>query len=295
MTLMRKLVVCGVGLIGGSFALALRRAGAVGTVVGIGRSRAALERALALGIIDAIADGWADALADADFVLLAAPVGQMDAIMAAMAPHLRPGTVVTDAGSTKRDVVAAIGRHLDAHLATVVPAHPIAGAEKSGAEAAFAELFAGRRVVVTPLPANAPAAVERVKAAWLACGATVVDMSPQEHDHVFAAVSHLPHLLAFGLVDDLARRPNAELLFSHAASGFRDFTRIAGSHPEMWRDICLSNRIALIAELDQYLAELVRLRDLLDAADGPALEAVFGNARRARLAWAEGLPIQTAE
>jgi prephenate dehydrogenase len=120
-------------------------------------------------------------------------------------------------------------------------------------------------------------------------------MSPQEHDHVFAAVSHLPHLLAFGLVDDLARRPNAELLFSHAASGFRDFTRIAGSHPEMWRDICLSNRIALIAELDQYLAELARLRDLLDAGDGPGLQAVFDNARRARLAWAEGLPVQTAE
>lgn len=295
MALIRKLVVCGVGLIGGSFALALRRAGAVGTVVGIGRSRAALGRALALGIIDGIADGWADALADADFVLVAAPVGQMDAIMAAMVPHLRPGTVVTDAGSTKRDVVAAIGRHLGAHLATVVPAHPIAGAEKSGAEAAFAELFAGRKVVVTPLPTNAPAAVERVKAAWLACGAAVVDMSPQEHDHVFAAVSHLPHLLAFGLVDDLARRPNAELLFSHAASGFRDFTRIAGSHPEMWRDICVSNRIALIAELDQYLAELARLRDLLDAADGPGLQAVFDNARRARLAWAEGLPVQTAE
>ncbi len=286
-----KLVVCGVGLIGGSFALALKRAGAVASVIGIGRSRATLERARALGIIDAIAADWAEALADADLVLLAAPVGQMDPIMAAMAPHLRPGTLVTDAGSTKRDVVAAIERRLDAHLATVVPAHPIAGAEKSGPEAAFAGLYDGRKVVLTPLPGNAPEAVERVRAAWAACGAAVVDMSPSEHDQVFAAVSHLPHLLAFGLVEDLARRPNAELLFSHAAGGFRDFTRIAASHPEMWRDICLANRVALLGELDQYVAELGRLRDLLEAADGGGLEQVFDCARRARMAWGEGLPI----
>lgn len=295
MPLIGKLVVCGVGLIGGSFALALKRAGDVGRVVGIGRSRAPLERALALGVIDEIAEGWADALDGADMVLLAAPVGQMDAIMAAMAPHLRPGTIVTDAGSTKRDVVDAVYRHLGAQLPTVVPAHPIAGAEKSGVDAAFAELYDKRRVVVTPLPENAPQAVDRVRAAWIACGASVSAASPQEHDRVFAAVSHLPHLLAFGLVDDLARRPNAELLFSHAAGGFRDFTRIAGSHPEMWRDICLANGEALLVELDQYVAELAALRRLLAARDGAGLEAVFDNARRARNAWAEGLPVQTAE
>ncbi|MBS0510705.1 MAG: prephenate dehydrogenase/arogenate dehydrogenase family protein [Proteobacteria bacterium] len=295
MPLIGKLVVCGVGLIGGSFALALKRAGDVGRVVGIGRSRAPLERALALGVIDEIAEGWADALDGADMVLLAAPVGQMDAIMAAMAPHLRPGTIVTDAGSTKRDVVDAVYRHLGAQLPTVVPAHPIAGAEKSGVDAAFAELYDKRRVVVTPLPENAPQAVDRVRAAWIACGASVSAASPQEHDRVFAAVSHLPHLLAFGLVDDLARRPNAELLFSHAAGGFRDFTRIAGSHPEMWRDICLANGEALLVELDQYVAELAVLRRLLAARDGAGLEAVFDNARRARNAWAAGLPVQTAE
>jgi prephenate dehydrogenase len=295
MPLIGKLVVCGVGLIGGSFALALRRAGAVGRIVGIGRSRAPLERAQALGVIDDIAAGWADALDVADLVLLAAPVGQMDAVMAAMAPHLQAGTIVTDAGSTKRDVIEAIRRHLGAHLEWVVPAHPIAGAERSGVEAAFADLYVKRRVVLTALPQSAPEAVARVRAAWQACGATVVDMSPQDHDRVFAAVSHLPHLLAFGLVDDLAGRDNAELLFSHAASGFRDFTRIAGSHPEMWRDICVANRVALLDELDAYLAELARLRALLAAGDGAGLEAVFERARRARNAWAEGLPVQTAE
>lgn len=290
-----KLVVCGVGLIGGSFALALRRAGAVGRIVGIGRRREVLERACALGVIDEIAEGWADALDGADLVLLAAPVGQMDAILAAMAPHLRPGTVVTDAGSTKRDVVAALRSHLGVALADVVPAHPIAGAEKSGVEAAFAELYMGRKVVLTPLPESRPEAVQKVRDAWEACGANVVGMTPQEHDRVFAAVSHLPHLLAFGLVDDLAGRSNAPLLFSHAASGFRDFTRIAGSHPEMWRDICVANRVALLEELDAYLGELARLRMMLVEGDGDGLEAVFERARRARNAWAEGLPIRTAE
>ena len=290
-----KLVVCGVGLIGGSFALALRRAGAVERIVGIGRRREVLERACALGVIDEIAEGWADALDGADLVLLAAPVGQTDAILAAMAPHLRPGTIVTDAGSTKRDVVAALRTHLGGALADVVPAHPIAGAEKSGVEAAFAELYMGRKVVLTPLPESRPEAVQKVRDAWEACGANVVGMTPQEHDRVFAAVSHLPHLLAFGLVDDLAGRSNAPLLFSHAASGFRDFTRIAGSHPEMWRDICVANRVALLEELDAYLGELARLRMMLVEGDGDGLEAVFERARRACNAWAEGLPIRTAE
>ena len=290
-----KLVVCGVGLIGGSFALALRRAGAVERIVGIGRRREVLERACALGVIDEIAEGWADALDGADLVLLAAPVGQMDAILAAMAPHLRPGTVVTDAGSTKRDVVAALRSHLGGALADVVPAHPIAGAEKSGVEAAFAELYMGRKVVLTPLPESRPEAVQKVRDAWEACGANVVGMTPQEHDRVFAAVSHLPHLLAYGLVDDLAGRSNAPLLFSHAASGFRDFTRIAGSHPEMWRVICVAIRVALLEELDAYLGELARLRMMLVEGDGDGLEAVFERARRARNAWAEGLPIRTAE
>lgn len=296
MALIGKLVICGVGLIGGSLAQALKRAGAVERVVGIGRRPESLARALELGVIDAVASTWAEALDGADVVVLATPVGQIEAQMVALAPHLAPGTIVTDVGSTKRDVIEAAYRHLDASLAHVVPAHPIAGAEKSGVDAAFAELYRGRKVVVTPLPENDPAAVDKIRAMWSLCGASVVDMAPQDHDRVFAAVSHLPHLLAFGLVHDLAGRANAELLFSHAASGFRDFTRIAGSHPEMWRDICIANRQALLGELDQYLAELAYLRALLLSSDGERLEQLFDEARRARNAWAEQfVPTTTAE
>jgi len=285
--LIRKLVVCGVGLIGGSFALALRKAGVVGEIVGIGRTEASLQRAAELGVIDTFTTDWGAALDGADFVLLAMPVGQVGAVCAQLAKHLQPGTVVTDAGSTKRDMIEAFYAHLGEHLASVVPAHPIAGAERSGADAAFAELYQHRNVVVTPLGENAPEAIEKVVAAWSACGAVIRQMSPQEHDRIFAAVSHLPHLLAFGLVHDLAGRANSAELFSYAAGGFRDFTRIAGSHPEMWRDICLANRHALLAELDQYLGELAYLRALLISNDGKALEALFAEARDARNRWAE--------
>ncbi|MCL2644723.1 MAG: prephenate dehydrogenase/arogenate dehydrogenase family protein, partial [Betaproteobacteria bacterium] len=169
----------------------------------------------------------------------------------------------------------------------IVPAHPIAGNEKSGVQAANATLFKGKRTVVTPLPENDPAAVELVRKVWQVCGASVVDMPPQDHDRVFAAVSHLPHLLAFGLVHELAGRANAELLFSHAASGFRDFTRIAASHPEMWRDICLANRQALLGELDQYLGELALIRSLLLSGNSSRLERLFEEARQARTKWEE--------
>ena len=282
-----KLVICGVGLIGGSFALALRKAGLVNRIVGIGRRPEPLATAQQLGLIDEVCADWAVALEGAEVVLLAMPVGQMDAVTAAIAPHLGPDTIVTDAGSTKRDVIEAIYRHLGAQLANVVPAHPIAGAEKSGPTAARADLYKGRKVVVTPLPENRPEAVARVREMWAACGAVLHEMSPQEHDRVFAAVSHMPHLLAFGLVHDLAGRANAEQLFSYAAGGFRDFTRVAGSHPEMWRDICIANRHSILAELDAYLSELAYLRALLVAGDGPALEAVFDEASRARNEWAD--------
>ncbi len=282
-----RLVVCGVGLIGGSFAMALREAGVVGEIVGVGRSQQSLDAALARGVIDRACLDWGEALPGADFVLLATPVGQMERVMAAMAPHLAPGTIVTDAGSTKRDVIEAAYRHLDANLATVVPSHPIAGAETSGVNAAFATLYRDRKVVVTPLPENDAGAIARVRDAWAACGAVLREMAPQEHDRVFAAVSHLPHLLAFGLVHDLAQRANAEQLFDYAASGFRDFTRIAGSHPEMWRDICIANRQALLGELDAYLAELALLRAYLMTGDGASLEAIFDDARTARNAWTD--------
>lgn len=285
-----RLVICGVGLIGGSAALALRAAGAVERVVGIGRSRASLEAAQRLGVIDEIATDWSQALAGAEVVLIAAPVGQLLAITAAMAPYLDPETLVTDAGSTKRDVVEAVRRNLSGHLANVVPAHPIAGAERSGVEAAQATLYRDRRVVVTPLAENTPAAIDRVSALWRACGAQVSSMSPEEHDRLFAAVSHLPHLLAFALVHEFAARDDADRLFGFAAGGFRDFTRIASSHPEMWRDICVANRQALIGELDAYTAELARLRALLADGNGTALEATFALARTARNDWLAGRP-----
>jgi len=287
-----KLVVVGVGLIGGSCAAALRRAGAVGEIVGLGRSSESIARALALGVIDRAATDWADALAGADLVLLSMPVGQTRAALDSAAPHLEAHTLVTDAGSTKGDVVAAARAALGRRIGRFVPAHPIAGAEKSGVDAASADLFRGKRVVVTPLAENAPGSVARVRAFWESCGARVTEMDPQEHDRVFAAVSHLPHVLAFCLVDALARRENAEVLFGFAASGFRDFTRIAASHPEMWRDICLANREALLAEIARYGSELDRLRELLAAGDGAALESLFRHAREARNAWAVARPAE---
>jgi prephenate dehydrogenase len=279
-----RVAVIGVGLIGGSFALALKAARACGSVVGIGRSAANLEDARRLGIIDAVGT---DA-AGADLVLVAAPVAQCAAIFTSLAPVLKPGAIVTDAGSTTRDVVAAARAGLGAKLGQFVPGHPIAGAEKSGAAAASAELFRQRRVVLTPLPENDAADVQAVEDAWRACGARVSRMAPEEHDAVLAAVSHLPHLLAYALVHEVAARDNTAQLFGFAAGGFRDFTRIASSHPEMWRDICVANRDRLLGELDRYVEKLHSLRPLLARGDGAALEKLFAEARAARGRWLSG-------
>jgi len=286
----RKVVVGGVGLIGGSFIRALKASeqGAAMHFVAMGRSRASLEQALAAGVVDAIGDDWASALDGADFVLLGAPVGAATAMLTAMQPHLQAQTVISDVGSTKGDVVAAARAALGVGAAQFVPAHPIAGAEQSGVAAARADLFVDRRVVLTPLPENQPPAVALVTALWRLCGARVCEMNHAAHDNLFAAVSHLPHLLAFTLVNEFAGRNNADELFSFAAGGFRDFTRIASSHPEMWRDICVANRRALIRELDVYMEELLRARVMLAAADGDALERMFDNARSRRNAWLQG-------
>jgi prephenate dehydrogenase len=286
--MLRKLVVIGVGLIGGSFALALRKAALVKEVVGIGRSQATLDEARRLGIIDGAGACDRATLADADLVLIATPVGQMPALMKAMAPHLGPDTIVTDGGSTKSDVVAAARACLPQAIARFVPAHPIAGAENSGAAAARGDLYVDRKVVLTPLPENTPEAIRRAREAWRACGATIHEMTPVRHDQVFAAVSHLPHLLSFALVHDLAQRENREEFFRFAASGFRDFTRIAASHPEMWRDICIANKTALLGELEQYQRHLEELRQALAAEDAARLQEVFDEARTVRRAWAEG-------
>jgi len=284
-----KVLIVGVGLIGGSFALALKQAGQVGEVVGIGRHPEALARALELGIVDRVTDDYADALRGADLVLLAAPVAQTGAILEALLPHLEPQTIVTDAGSTKCDVVAAARAVMRDRVHQFVPGHPIAGSESNGPDAALAGLYHGKKCVLTPLPENAAEDVERVASAWRACGAVIHTLSPEDHDRVFAAVSHLPHLLAYALVDDIAAKPHADLLFQYAASGFRDFTRIAGSSPEMWRDISLANRAALLSELDAYLAQLTSMRAMLAAADGVGLQGIYATAQRARREWQEAI------
>jgi prephenate dehydrogenase len=283
-----KLVIIGVGLIGGSFALAQKAAAAAGTIVGVGRGRVNLEEAANLGIIDrfiALDDDWTCELATTDIVLVAAPVAQYSAIFRRMAPHLGPHTIVTDVGSTKQDVIATARATLGDALSRFVPAHPIAGTEQSGAAAAFSTLYADRNVVLTPLPETDPLAIATVATAWQTCGAHGRTLDAAAHAHVFAAVSHLPHLLAFALVDELATRPDADELFRFAASGFRDFTRIAASSPEMWRDIALGNRAALLAEVAAFRAQLDRLSTMLTSGDGAGLEAMFTAARTARRAW----------
>ena len=277
-------VIFGVGLIGGSFALGLKAAGAAGRIIGLGRNPANLGRALELGVVDEISKEPA-VVAGADLVLLATPVGQMGALMGAIAPHLRKGTVVTDGGSTKQDVAALARRVFKERAAQFVPGHPIAGAEHSGVAAARADLFQGRKVVLTPLPENSAQSIRRVRSAWRLCGANLFSMQPDEHDRVFAAVSHLPHLLSYALVDQVARHPNGKQLFDYAAGGFRDFTRIASSHPEMWRDICMANRKALLQELAGYQRELAEMKQLLQKGDAAGLEEIFIRARTARNKW----------
>jgi len=283
-----RVAVIGVGLIGGSFALALKAAGLARQVVGAGRSQANLDLALERGVIDAVASSAAHAAQDAELVLVATPVAQYPQVFGAIGPVLGAQAVVTDAGSTKQDVIAAARAGLGARLAQFVPAHPVAGAEHSGAAAATADLFRGKRVVLTPQAETSPQALARVEQAWQACGARLFRMAPEEHDAVFAAVSHLPHLLAYALVHDIAERGNAAQLFGYAASGFRDFTRIASSQPEMWRDICVANRQVLLAELDRYGAQLAALRPMIERGDGAALERVFAAARAARERWLKG-------
>jgi prephenate dehydrogenase len=283
--LFQKVAVIGVGLIGGSFALALKQAKACGHVVGAGRTPANMKLALERGVIDSM-EGDAGAAAEgADLVLIAAPVAQFPKIFSQISKKLKPGTLITDAGSTKRDVIEAARKALKGKIAQFVPAHPIAGAEKSGAAAASAELFRGRRVVITPLPENSEQSIEKLNQAWSLCGARTSRMSPEEHDDVFATVSHLPHLLAFALVHEVNSRKNAAELFALAAGGFRDFTRIASSQPEMWRDICIANADRLVAELSRYSEKLGEVKKLLESRDAAALEKLFTEARGARDDW----------
>ena len=285
-----KLVVVGVGLIGGSFALALKRSGAAATVVGVGRSKANLDAAQRRGILDrsfTLDETWTEELAEADLVLVATPVGQMRSVFAAIAPNLGARTVVTDTGSTKQDVIAVARECLGNALPRFVPGHPIAGTEHSGAAAAFDALFRDKHVVLTPLAETDPDALARVRDCWTRCGAQVRVLDAARHDAIFSAVSHLPHVLAFALVAEVAARPDADECFAFAGSGFRDFTRLASGHSSMWRDVCLGNRDALRRDLGSYRVELDRVETLLASADGDGLLRLFERARAIRDGWLE--------
>ena len=282
---LKKLVIFGVGLIGGSLALALRRSIQNLHIVGIDRNADSLQTAIDLGVIDEMNPPAQLAMQDADIIIIAAPVAQTPNILKSIAPHLGPNTVITDVGSTKSDVIDYAAAILGDQFTQFVPGHPIAGAEKSGVTAARADLFDGKNIVLTPTEKTTPESSRKVSEMWKQAGARVTEMSAGHHDEIFAAVSHLPHLLAFALVDDLASRPNAEELFAFAAGGFRDFSRIAGSSPEMWRDISLANREALLSEIDAYQASLQKLRDLLEQRDAQGLRDMFENASQKRNAW----------
>ncbi|OFZ84650.1 MAG: prephenate dehydrogenase [Betaproteobacteria bacterium RBG_16_66_20] len=283
-----RVAVIGVGLIGGSFALALKAAKRCGHVAGAGRSAANMQRALERGAIDSIASDAAAAVQDADLVLISTPVAQIEKIFLSINSKIKANAIITDAGSTKRDVVAAARAALGARIAQFIPAHPIAGAEHSGVAAANPELFRGRRLILAPLEENRKQDIEILASLWSAIGARVSRMTPEAHDAVFAAVSHLPHLLAYALVHEVSERSDAAQLFGYAAGGFRDFTRIASSHPEMWRDICVANSDQLLKEVARFSAELEKIRKLLETRDAASLEKLFAEARAARERWLSG-------
>jgi prephenate dehydrogenase len=277
----KHLVVIGTGLIGGSVALALKRAGCVERITGVGRSAVNLEEAVRLGVIDDFSHDIEKTVVDADMVLVAVPVAACEQVFEALAKSLSDKAIVTDAGSTKQSVMASAARYLK-YPSQFVPAHPIAGTEHSGASAAFAELFEDKKCILTPNEQTDAKALAQVKNMWEAVGARVKIMSAAEHDDVLAAVSHLPHLAAFAIVNAVGKSNAA---FRFAAGGFRDFTRIASSSPEMWRDIALCNQSAIVDKIDALQEELTALRDALNAHDGDALLDKFASAKQARDIW----------
>jgi len=280
--LIRRLCIIGVGLIGGSLARALREAAVCREIVGSGRSPAHLRQAVELGVIDRFDTDPAGAVAGADMVLVSVPLGAMESVFRAISGHLAGDAVLTDAGSAKGSVIEAARRAFGAIPGFFVPGHPIAGTEQSGVEAAFPELYRGRRVILTPLGNTDGAATQRVRAMWEAVGATVAEMDPGHHDTVLAATSHLPHVLAFTLVESLARLGDSEEIFAYAAGGFRDFTRIASSDPVMWRDICVANSAAIQQMIERFIGDLRGLNQAVQAHDGARLLDLFTAAKDAR-------------
>ncbi len=285
---LKSIAVVGVGLIGGSFAMAMRRAALTASVVGYDRDPGALQRAAELGVIDRAADSVSDAVRGSELVMVAVPVRAIGRVLHDVSLALDEDAVVTDAGSTKGEVVRVARGELRERFPRFVPGHPIAGRETSGVDSANVDLFRGARVVLTPESETAPQAVALVKSLWESMGARVSTTAADDHDRVFAAVSHLPHLLSFALVNEIASRDDSAELLDFAAGGFRDFTRIAASSPEMWRDIVLQNRDALLAELDRYGARLAVFRELIEKGEGAGLERLMAEARATRLSLGTG-------
>lgn len=280
----KHLVIIGTGLIGGSLALALRQAGVVERITGVGRSAENLRQAIELGVVDDVSHDASTAVLDADMVVLAVPVGVYAVVFAEIAEHLRADAVVTDVGSTKQSVLAAAQQYLKCPN-QFVPAHPIAGTEHSGAVAALASLFQDKMCILTPDTQTHADALARVAAMWQCVGAKVENMDAKAHDGLLASVSHLPHLAAFAIVNAVRQCHQGDAAFRFAAGGFRDFTRIASSSPTMWRDIALCNRAAIVENIDALQAELSQLKDALQSEDGDMLLDKFEAAKQARDAW----------
>ncbi len=280
--LIQRLSIIGVGLIGASLASSLRKAGECNEVIGCGRGVENLRQAIDLGIIDRYYHDPAEAVKDADMVIIAVPLGSIANIFKAINKSLSPQAVITDVGSAKISVIADAKQHLTQHLADFVPGHPIAGSEKSGVTAANPNLFEDKRVILTTLPETKSQATELVKSMWEIAGAKVVNMSAAHHDQVLAATSHLPHLLAYSLVNTLAKMDSKTEIFQFAAGGFRDFTRIASSDPRMWHDICLSNQEAILQMLDCFNSDLNKLINAIKQKDSEQIETIFSHAKSIR-------------
>ena len=283
--MVRQLGVVGCGLMGGSFALALKRHGLVQRVVGYSRSPSTTERAKRMGVIDVAAESALLAVAGSDVVLVAVPVAATEATLRSIRDLVAPDVLVMDVGSTKRDVVDAAERVLGERLGSFVPAHPIAGKEAAGIEHADAALYAGRQVILTPLPASRPDLVQKATDLWAAIGARVLTMTPEHHDAAFAAVSHLPHLLAFAYFGAVAAQPAGRDLLALAGPGFRDFTRIAASDPVVWRDILLANRDEVLQQSQRFRRTLDAFEQVMRAGDAQALEELIRGVARERAQW----------
>ncbi len=285
-----QLGLIGCGLMGGSFALALKRAGLVKRVVGYSKSPSTTERARQMGVIDVEAPSALLAVSGADIVLLAVPVAATEATLKAIRHLVNSNMLIMDVGSTKRDVVDAGRRVLRDNIGSFVPCHPITGKEVSGVEHADADLYTGRTVILTPIERTQIAQLKRATDVWQALQCHVVQMSPDAHDAAFAAVSHLPHLIAFALMNGITGQHNGQEMLSLAGPGFRDFTRIAASDPKMWRDVLLANKQELLDQSSQFQRALQAMELMISNSNGEALEESIAGASRARAAWRMGVP-----